>query len=90
MYIIDLGISFIVGKLLASIPAVEKQLIKTIFEDKVIQFCINTLGLAEVLKALIPYLWYSMKSPKIKVCLEDGSKIIVLRNIGVEISVITK
>ena len=36
--ILDLGISFTVGELLASAPAVEKQLTKVIFKDKAIQF----------------------------------------------------
>lgn len=36
--ILDFGISFIVGELLASVPAVEKQLTKAISKDEAIQF----------------------------------------------------
>ena len=52
---LDLKISFIVSKLLAFILAIKKLLIKIIFKNKVIQFCINTLGLAKVLEAFTSY-----------------------------------
>ena len=50
MQILDLGISLIVGKLLASIPVVEKKLTKAISEDEVVQFRVNILELAGVLE----------------------------------------
>lgn len=60
-YIFDLRLSLKIGKLLGFVSALEKQLIKTIFEDNAIQFCINILGSTEVLKAFTFYSWYSMK-----------------------------
>lgn len=53
--ILDLEVSLTVGELLAFAPAVEKQLTKGISEDKVVQFHINILVLAEVLETLISY-----------------------------------
>lgn len=41
--ILNLGVSFIVGKLLAFALAIEKQLTKPIFKDEAIQFHVNTL-----------------------------------------------
>ena len=41
--ILDLGVNLTVGELLASAPAIEKQLIKAIIEDEAIQFRVNTL-----------------------------------------------
>ena len=52
--ILDLGVSLTVGKLLASVPVVKKQLTKAISKNKVIQFRVNILGLAEVLEAPTP------------------------------------
>ena len=48
--ILDLGSSLTVDNLIVSLPAIEKQLTKTIFEDEVFQFYVNTLELAKVLK----------------------------------------
>lgn len=42
--ILDLGVSLTVGELLASAPAVEKQLSKAISEDEAVQFRVNTVG----------------------------------------------
>ena len=88
--ILDLGVSLTVGELLASAPAVEKQLTKAISEDEAVQFRVNTLGSAEVLEAPTSYSWYSMGSPKAKVRLEDGSKVTALLDTGAEINVMTK
>lgn len=60
-YIFDLRLGLRIGKLLGFVSKVEKQLIKTIFEDNAIQFYINILGSTEVLKASISCSWYSIK-----------------------------
>ncbi len=65
--ILNLRVSLIVGELLASALAVEKQLTKAISEDEAVQFRVNTLGSAEVLEAPTPDSWYSIRSPKAKV-----------------------
>ena len=88
--ILDLRVSLTVGELLASTPAVEKQLTKALSEDEAVQFYVNTLGSAEVLEAPTPYSWYSMGSPKAKVRLEDGSKVTALLDTGAEINVMIK
>lgn len=88
--ILDLGISLTVGKLLVSAPAVKKQLTKAISEDKAVQFRVNILELAEVFEASISYSWYSMGSPKAKVCLKDSSKVTALLDTSVEIYVMTR
>ena len=41
--ILDLDVNLIVGDLLTSAPAIEKQLTKAISEDKTVQFQVNTL-----------------------------------------------
>ena len=88
--ILDLGVNLTVGELLASAPAVEKQLTKAITEDEAVQFRVNTLGSGEILEAKKPFSWYSMGSPKAKVRLEDGSKITALLDTGAEINVMTR
>lgn len=88
--ILDLGIRFTVGKLLAFALRVEKQLTKVISEDKAIQFRVSTLGLAAALEAPISYFWYSIGSSKAKICLENGSKVMVLLDTGPEINIMTK
>ena len=88
--ILDLGVNLTIGELLASVPAVEKQLTKAISEDEAVQFCVNTLESSEGLEARKPRSWYSMRSPKAKVKLEDGSKVTTLLDTGAEINVITK
>ncbi len=50
----------------------------------------STLGSAAALEALIPYSWYFMGSPKVKVCLDNGSKVTALLDTGVEINVMTR
>ncbi|MCJ1348653.1 hypothetical protein MMC31_006886, partial [Peltigera leucophlebia] len=88
--ILDLGVNLTVGKLLASASAVEKQLTKAITEDKAVQFRVNTLSLGEILEAKKPFSWYSMRFPKAKVRLEDGSKITALLDTDAGINVMTK
>ncbi len=41
--ILDLGVNLTVGELLASAPAIKKQLTKAITEDETVQFRVNTL-----------------------------------------------
>ena len=88
--ILDLGVSLTFSELLAFAPAVEKQFTKAIFEDEAIQFRVNTTELAEALETSTPYSWYSMESPKAKVYLEDGSKVMALLDTSGEINVITR
>ena len=88
--ILDLGVSFTVGELLASALAVKKQLTKAISEDEVIQFRVNILNSNEAFQAIISSSWYSIGSPKIEVYLEDSSKVTVLLDTGAEINVMTK
>lgn len=88
--ILNLEVNFTVGELLPSAPASLKQLTRAISGDEVIQFRVNTLGLAEALKTLNPYFWYSMGSSKTKLCLVDGSKVTALLNTSVEINVMPK
>lgn len=88
--ILDLGVNLTVSELLASAPAVEKQLTKAITEDEAVQFRVNALGSVEVCETKKPSSWYSMGSPKAKVRLEDGSKITALLDTGAEINVMTR
>lgn len=88
--IMDLGVNFTIDELLVSAPAIEKQLIKAISEDKAIQFCINTLGSVEILEAVTSYFCYSMGSPKANVYLEEGFKVIALLDTGAKINIMTK
>lgn len=88
-HILDIGVTFIVVKLLVSAAGVKKQLTKAIFKDKAIQFRINTLGLAEVLEAFSSNVCYFMGSSKTKVYLKDGPKVTALLDINVEINVMT-
>ncbi|MCJ1349183.1 hypothetical protein MMC31_007419 [Peltigera leucophlebia] len=86
--IIALGVSLTVGELLASAPAVEKQLTKAISEDEAVQFRANSVDIGNPVH--IKDSWYSMGSPKIKVRLEDGPKVRALLNTGAEINVMTR
>ena len=43
--ILDLGVSLTVGELLASAPAVEKQLTKAISEDEAVQFSVSLVDI---------------------------------------------
>ncbi len=88
--ILDLGVSFTVGELLVSAPTVEYLFTKAISEDEAVQFRVNTLGSAEVLEAPTPYFWYSIRSSKAKVRLEDGSKVTTLFDTGTEINVMIR
>ncbi len=85
--ILDLRVNLTVGELLASVPAVEKQLTKAIFEDESVQFRVTTLSSAEALETTNPYSWYTIGSPKARVRLEDGSKFTALLDTGAEINV---
>ncbi len=87
--ILDLGVNLTVGELLASAPAVEKQLTKAIIEDEAIQFRVNTLESSTVDARKTPS-WYSIGFPKAKVRLEDSSKIIALLDTGAKIIVMTR
>ncbi len=87
--ILDLGVNLTVGELLASAPAVEKQLTKAITEDEALQFRVNTLESSSV-DARNSHSWYSMGSPKARVRLEDGSKVTDLLDTGAEINVMTR
>ena len=88
--ILYLKVSFTVGELVASAPAIEKLLTKVFSEDEAVQFCVNTLSSAEVLKALTSYSWYFMRLLNVKVCLENGSKVTALLDIGAEIYVMIR
>ncbi|MCJ1347605.1 hypothetical protein MMC31_005833, partial [Peltigera leucophlebia] len=85
--ILDLGVSLTVGELLASAPAVEKQLTKAISEDEAVQFRVNSVDIGNPVH--IKDSWHSMGSPKIKVRLEDGPKVRALLDTGAEINVMT-
>lgn len=88
--ILDLGVNLTVGELLASAPAVEKQLTKAISEDEAIQFRVNSLDTDNYQEAATSPTWYSMGSPKTKVRLEDGSKVLALLDTGAEIDLMTR
>lgn len=64
--ILDLGVNLTVDELLASAPAVEKQLTKAISEDEAVQFRVNTLE-SNAVEARKSHSWYSMGSQKAKV-----------------------
>ena len=87
--ILDLGVNLTVGELLASAPAVEKQLTKAITEDEAVQFRVNTLESSSV-DARNSHSWYFIRSPKARVRLDDGSKVTVLLDTGVEINIMTR
>lgn len=87
--ILDLGVNLTVSKLLASTPAVEKQLIKAITEDKAIQFRVNTLESSTV-DIRNSHSWYFMGSLKAKVRLENGFTVIALLGTGTKINVMTQ
>lgn len=87
--ILDLRINLIIDKLLAFALVVEKHFTKTIFKNKAIKFCINTLSPAKALEAANPYFWYSIRSPKAKIWLEDSSRVTVFLDTDAEINVIT-
>ena len=78
-----------VGELLASAPAVEKQLTKAIFEDEAVQFQVNNLE-SNAVDAKKPHSGYSIGSPKAKMRLEDGSKITASLDTGADIKIITR
>lgn len=88
--ILDLGVNLTVGKLLASAPAVKKQLTKAITEDEAIQFRVNSLDIDDYQAATTSHTWYSMGPPKAKVRLEDGPKVLALLDTGAENNVMTK
>lgn len=58
--ILVLGVNLTVGELLASAPAVEKQLTKAITEDDAVQFRVNTLGSTKAFEIKKTFLWYYM------------------------------
>lgn len=88
--ILSLEVSLTVGELLASAPAVKKQFTKTNSDDEVMQFCFNTLSSAKFLEDSSSYFWYFIRSPKAKVRLENGSKVMALLDTGVVINVMTR
>ena len=88
-HILDLGVNLTIGKLLASAPTVEKQLTKAITKDEAVQFRVKTLE-SSIVNARNSHSWYSMGSPKAKVRLEDGCKIIALLDTGAEINIMTR
>ena len=69
---------------------VEKQLTKAISKNETVQFRVKILGSAPALEAPISYSWYSLGSPKAKICLEDDFKIIAPLDTGAEINIIIK
>lgn len=87
--ILDLGVNLTIGKLLASAPAIEKQLPKAITKDEVVQFWVNTLK-SSIVNARNSQSWYSIGSTKAKVRLEDGYKVTALLDTGAEINVMTQ
>ena len=87
--ILDLGVNLTVGELLASAPAVKKQLTKAISEDEAVKFQVNNLE-SNVVDARKPHSRYSIGSPKAKVRLEDGSKVTAALDTGAEINVMTR
>ncbi len=72
--------------MLASTSAIKKQFTIIIIENKAVQFRDNILesSIVDAQKALS---WYSMGSPKAKVRLENGSKVIALLDISAEINI---
>lgn len=70
-------------------PVIERQLIKAIIEDKVIQFWVNIL-VSSSIDNQNSNLWYSISSPKAKFKLENGFKVIAFLNINTNINVMTK
>lgn len=86
--ILDLGVSSTVEELLVSALAVEKQRTKAISEKKALQFRVRSVDIDNPVH--INNCWYSMSSSKIKVRLEDGSKVIALLDTGAEINVMTR
>lgn len=90
MQILDLEVSFTVGKLLVSPPAVKKKFIKAISGDEAIQFCLNTFDSTEVIKTPTLYSCYFIEALKRKVCLEKGLKIIARLDTSAEIHVMIR
>lgn len=66
------------------------KLTNTSSKYKTIQFFINTLRLAKVLKTFILYFLYSIKLFKAKIQLDNDSKIIILLNTSLKINIIMK
>lgn len=54
-HILNFEVNFIISKLLAFAPAIEKQLIKAIFEDKTVQFWVNALSSTKALEVINLY-----------------------------------
>lgn len=54
-HILDFSINLTVDELLASIPAIEKQLIKAISKDKTIQFQVNILEFGKTVEIKKPH-----------------------------------
>ena len=86
---LNLGVNLTVGKLLASAPAVKKQLIKAITEDEAVQFRVDILE-SSMVDAQNSYSWYSIGSLKVKVRLDDSSKVIALLDTSAEINIIPR
>ena len=87
--ILDLGVNMTVSELLVSAPTVEKQFTKAISEDETVKSRVNTLE-SNAVDAKTSHSWYSIGSSKSKVRLEDGSKVTVLLDTGVEINFMTR
>lgn len=88
--IFDFEVNFIINKLLVSAPVVKKQLTKAIFKDKDVKFYVNAFSLSKAFKTIIYYSWYFIKSLKVKICLKNGTKVIILLDTGVEINIIIR
>lgn len=89
-YSLDLEVNFTIGNLLAFVPVVEKQLIKTIFKNKAVQFYVNILSLVKAFEITTSYFWYSMRLFKVKIYLKDVSKVTVFLNTSAKFFVIIK
>lgn len=78
----------IIGKLLASAPARKKQFTKAISKDQAIWYRVSLVNIYNAL--YINNCWYFMSSSKVKIRLQDGSKVRPLWNTGARINVMTR
>ncbi len=88
--ILDLDISWTIGELLASASGVEKQLTKALSEEEVVQFRVNSLGVAAVSETSPKCQCYTMGYPKTRVRVEKSAKVLALLDTDAEIDPMTK
>ena len=88
-YILDCGVNLTIGELIALVPVIEKQLIKAIFENKAVQFQVNSLE-SNAIEAKKSHFWYFMGFPKAKIRHKNVLKLIAFLDTGAEINVMTQ